>query len=531
MNHPLLLSGFMATGKSTVGKIVAKKTSRPFFDLDQQIEKGAGCTIAQIFSEKGEAAFREIEQRTLRALLDFDGVAPVISLGGGALIDRPWRVEVLGRTVVVSLEASLPVLIARAKRAASGVRPLLAAHDPEYQITRLLEQRALGYRESHDQICTDELSPAEVAEKVIATWRRDEIAVAAGFSSYCVSIGHNKIATELERKVGSPSGLLFVSDENVAPLHGQGVRNIMAKTSLPHSEVLLPPGEPAKNLQIQAKIYQAAFEARLDRQGLMIGLGGGVVTDMTGFAAATWVRGIRWLGLPTTLLSMVDASVGGKTAVDFSTAKNSVGAFWQPSGVICDVSALKTESERAYRGALSEVIKTALIGDATLLDFLEEKSEEILARDFGVMTEVLDRCVRVKARVVSLDEREAGVRASLNLGHTIGHALESSGGYEELTHGEAVSLGLVAALRLGNQLGVTETPLTERVLQLLERLGLPHRLKANRLEEATQLLGLDKKRAGSEIKFIFCKSAGDVMFKMVSLDDLIRLTPALADRL
>jgi shikimate kinase/3-dehydroquinate synthase len=267
----------------------------------------------------------------------------------------------------------------------------------------------------------------------------------------------------------------------------------------------------------------------MDRKATFVGLGGGVVTDMTGFAAATWVRGVRWIGLPTTLLSMVDASVGGKTAVDFHTAKNSVGAFWQPGGVICDVQTLKTETDRAYVGALSEVVKTALIGDPELFVLLERNPDAIVARDPTLVGEVVDRCVRVKARVVALDERESGVRATLNLGHTIGHALEASSGYMGLTHGEAVSLGLVAALRLGEKRGHTSPALTQRVVALLEKLGLPRKLSADDLRKSSELLGHDKKRAGANIRFVYAREVGRVDTEAIDLDELIRLTPELAD--
>jgi 3-dehydroquinate synthetase len=221
--------------------------------------------------------------------------------------------------------------------------------------------------------------------------------------------------------------------------------------------------------------------------------------------------------------------VGGKTAVDFHTAKNSVGAFWQPAGVICDVDVLRTETDRAFLGALSEVVKTAIIGDPTLFELLEDQAEAVVARDLSVIQEVVDRCVRVKARVVALDERESGIRATLNLGHTIGHALESAGGYTGLTHGEAVSLGLVAALRLGEKKGQTPAELTERVLRLLKKLRLPHHLTREDLGESTQLIGHDKKRAGSSVRFVYARGVGDVVTEAIDLEELVRLTPDLAD--
>lgn len=531
MQRPLLLSGFMATGKSAVGRALAERRGAPFVDLDATIEARAGMSVAAFFADRGEAAFRTLETEILLETLESasSNPAPVVALGGGALLDRARRIDVLGRAVVVTLTAE-PEEVARRAAQQGGIakRPLLVGADPVARIEALLAARELSYLESHAQIRTDGRSLEEIAREVGVIWDEDAVCVAAGRDSYCVRIGADLIDTHLEGLIGSCSGALLVSDTNVAPLHGDKARKALAGITR-RAEVLLTPGEEHKNLTGLAQIFQGAFEASLDRKATFVGLGGGVVTDMTGFAAATWVRGVRWIGLPTTLLSMVDASVGGKTAVDFHSAKNSVGAFWQPAGVICDVRTLLTETDRMYVGALSEVVKTALIGDPELFALLEDNHAAILRRDLDLMTEVVDRCVRVKARVVALDERESGIRATLNLGHTIGHALEAASGFTGLTHGEAVSLGLVAALRLGQRRGHTPADLTERVLRLLRTLGLPHALGEADLRKSTALLGHDKKRAGAQIKFVYAQDLGRVVPEAISLDDLTKLTPELAD--
>jgi len=245
-----------------------------------------------------------------------------------------------------------------------------------------------------------------------------------------------------------------------------------------------------------------------------------VVTDTAGFAAATWMRGVRWAALPTTLLAMVDASVGGKTGVDLREAKNGVGAFWQPSAVVCDMDTLRTEAPRGFSSALAEVIKTGLIGDASLLDLVERELDGILAREPSALTEVVRRSVRVKARIVGLDEREAGLRAVLNLGHTVGHALETLGKYAALTHGEAVSLGLVAALRIGERRRVTPSELTRRVVALLHRAGLPTDLATHDLRAAGNLVGHDKKRAGDGIRFVLAVAPGAVVVERLALSEV-----------
>jgi shikimate kinase/3-dehydroquinate synthase len=262
-----------------------------------------------------------------------------------------------------------------------------------------------------------------------------------------------------------------------------------------------------------------------------VALGGGVVTDMTGFAAATWLRGVRWVGVASTLLAMVDASVGGKTGVDFGPAKNSVGAFWQPAGVICDTGLIATESDRAYRGALAEVVKTAIIGDPVLFELLESQVPAVLERRPEVLTEMVRRCVALKAWVVASDEREAGIRAWLNLGHTLGHALEAHGNYERLTHGEAVSLGLVAALEIGQRLGQTPPDLVKRTVEVLKNLGLPSDLSHEPLSEAASLLGHDKKRAGSKLNFVVPRAVGEVTLEPIEVSELQTQTKQLQARL
>lgn len=532
MNRPLLLSGFMATGKSTVGRAIAEQKGWRFVDLDALIEKEAGASIAALFATQGEAAFRAREGSVLERELNLACEQPsVISLGGGALLDRKTRIAALDRSIVVTLTASVETILSRVRaQDERGVsRPLLAGPDPRATVLELLSRRHLAYQEAHARVPTDGRSVEDIARSVLVAYAQDAVVVAAGEQSYQVIIGPGTIRPHLFALLGEPSGTLLVTDENVLPLHGERARSPLAERTGPRVEVVLTPGEEHKNLAALSRIYQAALEGGIDRKATFVGLGGGVVTDMTGFAAATWVRGVRWIGLPTTLLSMVDASVGGKTAVDFETAKNSVGAFWQPAGVICDVETLLTETQRAYVGALSEVIKTALIGDATLLSLLEEQAEAVLNRDLATMRAVVERCVRVKARVVALDEREAGVRATLNFGHTVGHALESSAGYTGLTHGEAVSLGMVAALRLGVRKGHTPQALVDRVLHLLQRLGLPHRLAKGDLQKSTALLAHDKKRAGHLVRFVYARDVGDVVTEDTPLAELERAAPELAD--
>jgi shikimate kinase / 3-dehydroquinate synthase len=532
---PLLLNGFMGTGKSAVLGLCAERLGAFAIDLDQRIVERTKKSIAEIFAERGEVGFRALERDELfRLAEEFAEKKWVVALGGGALLDRSARLDWLYRSTIVTLAAPAREILARVSAqdgARGGVRPLLAGSDPLARIEQLLAERAPAYAECHGIVHTEGKSPDQVAREVLALFERAPVPVASGLESYTVEIGSGNLEARLGPWLARATGALLVSDETVFPLYGaRAEKTLHTAVSGPKGLVLLKPGEQFKNLSGLERIYGAAYEHTLDRKAVFVGLGGGVVTDMTGFAAATWVRGVRWFGVPTTLLSMVDASVGGKTAVDYELAKNSIGAFWQPSGVVCDVSTLASESERAYRGALSEVVKTALIGDPQLFELLEEEAPEILLRNPALLERVVSACIAVKARIVALDPRESGIRAHLNLGHTLGHALESAGGYSKLTHGEAVSLGLVAALRLGEHLGHTPSSLTGRVVALLGRLGLPSRLDRAELTGATALIGRDKKRAGANMTFVFTRAVGDVFRETVPLGELERLAPELGDR-
>jgi shikimate kinase / 3-dehydroquinate synthase len=513
----------MGTGKSTLGRLVAQRSGHELVDLDALIERRAGRRVSEIFAERGEAAFRALESEALAELLA--AAQPVVvALGGGALLSRSQRLRAMDAAVVVTLTASVEETLRRSELQ-PGQRPLLDSADARSRIESLLESRALAYAECHQSLDTTSAAPEALVARLLEIWRRDGVGVASGEASYSVEIGSGIALDGVRPWAAAATRVLLISDQNVAPLHAAPLLEALGgagKVDL----IELPAGEAHKTLATVERIWQRASALGADRSSLFVGLGGGVVTDITGFAAASWMRGVRWVGIPTTLLAMVDASVGGKTAVDLGQAKNCVGAFWQPSQVFCDVAFSVTEPVRGNT-ALSEVVKTALIGDPPLLAYIEQNVARVLGRDPEVIEELVRRCVRVKARVVGEDARELGYRAALNLGHTIGHALESVSGFDRLSHGEAVSLGLVAALRVGQQLGVTPAGLVQRVTILLERLGLPTDLSREPLAEAAKLIGLDKKRKGKSVKFVLVRDAGGIEFRALPLEELERMASTL----
>lgn len=525
MRRPLLISGFMATGKSSVGRRIAERCQRPFIDLDAEIERRGGAAVSELFATLGEAGFRGLERSVLVALLEREQTpAPVVAVGGGALVPRDLRLLALDRSVVVTLRADLDEALRRAE-GHPGKRPLLSGPGGAANARALLELRQTAYAEAHAQVATDGRAIEDVAADVTEIWRRDGLAVAAGDRSYSVEIGQGLVGSRLKSVVGSASKVVLVSDQTVFALHGGSAQAALGTPAI----CVLSPGEQHKHVGSVEGIWRAAQAAEADRKTCFVALGGGVVTDMTGFAAATYQRGVRWVGVPTTLLAMVDASVGGKTGVDLGPAKNAVGAFHQPGSVLCDVDLLATEGARGFQSALAEVVKTAIIGDPALFDLLETETARVLERSTDLVAELVRRSIRVKARIVSADERESGLRAVLNLGHTVGHALESQGAYTRLSHGEAVSLGLVAALKIGERLGRTPADLTERTETLLARLGLPTDVAHEPLGEAVALIGHDKKRAGKKLKFVVARGLGEVDTTDLELAELSRLTLGLAE--
>jgi shikimate kinase/3-dehydroquinate synthase len=520
----------MATGKSTVGRQIALRAGRPFVDLDVLVEARAGRSVSDIFRDQGEAAFRLLEREVLSEVLsDSARTRPVVALGGGTLLDRATRLDAIDRAVLITLDAS-PDEVARRARG-DRERPLLQCSDPAQRAAELLAVRGASYAESHARIRTDELSVEQVADAALEIWKSDPLAVAAGERSYAVEIGVGLLETRLPSAIGAASRVILVSDRTVYALHGARAQAAIEKHPSVYVELL--PGEEHKHIRSVEAIWTRALEAGADRRSLLVALGGGVVSDIAGFAAATYMRGVAWIGVPTTLLAMVDASVGGKTGVDLGPAKNAVGAFWQPKRVLCDVGLLATESPRGFRSALAEVVKSALIGDPGLLTLLETDADALFGGDAAdvarltLLEELVRRSIRVKANIVSRDERESGQRALLNLGHTVGHALEAVAGYTRLTHGEAISLGLVAALRIGVELGVTPKAVVRRIEGLLARLGLPTDLSAEPIEDAVRLIGHDKKRAGQRLRFIVARDEGHVEGLDVGLEELAQLTRSL----
>ena len=349
------------------------------------------------------------------------------------------------------------------------------------------------------------------------------INVALGERSYDITLGAGILDSvgSLCRELKLSGTAAVVSNSTVAPLYYERVRASMEAAGYPVFLVSLPDGEGFKNSATLNLIYDALVDASLDRGSFILALGGGVIGDMAGFAASSYLRGIPFVQLPTTLLSQVDSSVGGKTGINHPRGKNLIGAFYQPRAVLIDVATLDTLPEREFLSGLGEIIKYGAVLDQEFFSFLEQNAERLLARDKSALIHAVGRSCAIKARVVELDEREGGLRAVLNYGHTLGHAVETLTGYTRYLHGEAVAIGMVQAARISRAYGFCSQAECDRIESLLNLLGLPLELPAFSARQYAEALSHDKKVRDSGLLFICNFGIGG--YRMEKVTDLTAL--------
>jgi shikimate kinase / 3-dehydroquinate synthase len=526
---PIALSGFMAAGKSTVGRALAAATGRQFVDLDAEIEAAFARDVAGIFQEFGESAFRAMEARLLpQALSRADRV---VALGGGVVCHPAARALLTARSHWVHLDVPLREL--RRRVLASGgaaSRPLWS----DDQAARLLESRSAFYSEA--RVCVQAARPvAEVVAEVIAGLPTHSAAGTSGSDAgaprrlsvqspsgaYEIVIGRG-LDDVIEHEVGAlgRGPIALITDSNVGPLHGGRIAGLLGRSGRQVFRIELPAGEANKTIGPVLDAVACLLEAGWQRDAPVVVLGGGVPGDMAGLVASLTLRGVPLVQLPTSLLAMVDSSVGGKVGVNHRVGKNLVGAFLQPRLVVTDLAFLDTLPDRELRAGLGEVVKSALLGDLELLELLERRPDEVLARDPEVLAELVERCCRYKASVVALDALEAGPRRVLNLGHTLGHAIEAAAGYGALLHGEAVAVGLVGAAELAAARGIGPEELPGRIRRLLERLGLPVSVAGLPAADVTAAMAADKKLLGSYLAWVFLKEPGYPVIVEISIDEL-----------
>jgi len=561
----IVITGFSGTGKSLVGRRVAERLNWHFIDTDDEIVKREGKPISQIFAQEGEGKFRELERLAIRKASGQGQT--VIAIGGGAIVERR-NYELLAKTgMIVCLEAKPETIYERLFREAAcspgtEVRPLLTVDDPLERITELKDSRQTHYAKADWTIHTDTLAVDEVAAEVVRAWqllrrghphphsnlsplpsreRRSRLRPEAGSDiawmvetatqSYPVFVGYGLLDKlgDKTRETGLSGTTTIISDENVFPLYGSQVEGVLKTAGFAVNHLVVPPGEETKSVGRAVRIYDFLVGHRAERDDIIVALGGGMVGDLAGFVAATFLRGMPWIQVPTSLVAMVDASIGGKVGVNHPEAKNLIGAFYQPSLVMIDPQTLTTLPQREVTSGWAEVIKHGLILEREFFEFLETNVNRVKKLDPQLLTGAIGRSAAIKALVVSQDERErTGKRTVLNYGHTIGHGLEAATAYRRFLHGEAVAIGMMGAAKLSQRMGLLPPAAVERQKALLGEFGLPTSLQAEparrrrggqgrspRLSIAAVIgaMELDKKMSGKAIRWVLLQDIGEAVVR------------------
>jgi len=498
MTH-IFLYGPSGAGKSTIGEVLARKLNLPFVDSDQVLETNAGMSIPQIVAAQGMPKVREYETTALKQIVK--GKESIVALGGGALLSAENRVLIENSGKVILLTAELPTLIQRLRNDPNE-RPLLAG-DLEAKLTAYLAGRSEHYASFASEVQVDEKSPEQIVHQIQIILGRHHL---FAMGEYDVVVGH----------IANLSyGNLIVTDENVAKHHLDKIKQAIGR-DIP--TIIIPVGEEHKNLETVSHLWKSFLQNGLDRKSTVIALGGGVISDLTGFAAATYMRGINWIGVPTTLLSMVDASLGGKTGFDLPDGKNLIGSFHPPKLVLADPGLLLTLSDRELRSGMAEVVKHGIISDPELFALCDNSLDWIKNN----LEEIVKRAMAVKIKVIEDDPYEKGIRAALNLGHTVGHAVELVSKFV-LRHGEAIAIGTVVEARYAEQIGIAEKGLADKIAATLSALGLPTQIPAEMPRaEIIRAMRVDKKKTAKAIRFALPVEIGKVELVEVSdLEDVI----------
>ena len=531
MNN-IILTGFMGTGKSSVGKKLANYLSFDYVDTDCLIVEKTGLSIADIFQKYGEKYFRKLEKDVIGSLISKE--RHVISVGGGAVVNS-GNLSLLKRCgLLICLKASPENIASRLK--GDNSRPVLSGDNDIENIRSILKRREEYYVKAGESIDTSEKNVDEIVSEIMCLIDKKglssdqtcsksdqfkEITVGLGERSYpiCFARGGLETIGEMLNDHQFYKRVALITNPLIMNLYGDTVICSLKNAGFDPLLIEVPDGEKYKTLNQVRKIYDDLLAQKVDRYTSIIALGGGVIGDVAGFAAATYLRGVPYVQVPTTLLAQVDSSVGGKTGVNHPSGKNLIGAFYQPKLVFIDVEVLKTLKRRDLKAGLAEVVKYGILSDEKLFSFLERNTEKILNLDKHSLMTIIRRSCEIKALIVEEDEREKGLRAILNLGHTFGHAIELLTNFRKYRHGEAVALGIVLAGKISNKLGLCKKDVSERIKALLFKIGLPVDLPKIPVDKFIKAMALDKKVKEGKVRLILIEKIGKVVIKDVEWKD------------
>lgn len=514
-----VIIGMMGAGKTRVGREVAQMMNLPFADADIEIAHEVDMSIPDYFTRYGEPAFRKVESELICDMLeDFDGI---LSLGGGAPMTPATR-EALNDYVqdggkVVYLMADPKEAMDRARR--SGGRPMLDG-DADERWKKLYKERDPVFRDvANVQVRTHGQTPQAAAKRLIDMLQERRVHVdGSGIEPYNVRIGEGAMLHLAEVLGEKPVKVALIHTQPVQR-HSDHARTMLRQAGYDVFDIVIPDAEAGKTINVASGIWARLGEAGFTRSDAIVGLGGGAATDLAGFVAATWMRGIRYVNCPTSLLAMVDASTGGKTGINTEAGKNLVGSFYTPAGVLADMRTLASLPNDIFIEGLGEVAKSGFIMDTEILNILTSHAGQLRnfnGHDFvgspleDVVAELIERTVRVKAHHVSADLKEAGLREFLNYGHTLGHAIEKLEHFR-WRHGNAVAVGMVYAAELSYLLGYIDEDVVKYHRSLLSSLGLPISWNNGSWDDVLALMHRDKKARGNKLRFVILDAVGHPM--------------------
>ncbi len=539
----IVLVGLSGVGKSTIGGILARRLGWPLLDTDDLVTQREGKTPAELITTRGEAAFRDIERMVVYEAAQ--RVPAIIATGGGAFQMASSRRALGERGLIYYLDATSSEIARRLRETPDATdRPLLEGEDIGARLEELDNERRQTYSHADLWVPVQGMDAETAAARILHTWateaeklraiplRLDRLGAArpsavpaglvdTGQDRYPIWIGPGQLSRlpERLRMLGLNGRVFLISDVNVGEAHGMQIAQALDGAGIPGASYIVPAGEISKTLRVAEELYRWLAEQRAERSDVILALGGGVIGDLAGYVAATYLRGMPVIQAPTSTLAMNDAAIGGKVAVNLPAGKNLVGAFYQPRAVIADTDTLRTLPRRCYIEGFSEVIKHALILDPALLHDLERHAGRLApsVSDLDQLTSVFTRSARLKALVVSADPTERGLRAVLNYGHTIAHGIEAATGYGgEYLHGEAVSIGMMGAARIGARMGVHDEELLARQGDVLRAFGLPLTAPGVDASAVLNAMRLDKKVVGGKLRFVLLEAPG----KPVVRDDV-----------